>query len=107
MAARNSVRVIRSLLNQVDALKARRAMLSTSSTARDISNPLLQDWTKTEPFGMPPFSRIEPSHFKPAFDHAMIEHLAELKKIVDNPAQSNFENVFAEFDRYYRSMYIC
>ena len=32
-------------------------------------NPLLADWT-SEPFGLPPWGKIEPEHFKPAFEEA-------------------------------------
>ena len=64
-------------------------------------NPLLEDWTKTDPhgFGLPPFARIQPHHFRPAFDTAMASHLAELQAIVDDTSEVNFENVLARFDR--------
>jgi peptidyl-dipeptidase Dcp len=31
----------------------------------DSDNPLLQPWTA--PFGLPPFERVRPGHFAPAF----------------------------------------
>ena len=36
-------------------------------------NPFLERWST--PFGMPPFDRIRPEHFPPAFDRGMRETL--------------------------------
>ena len=47
-------------------------------------NPLLEDWTT--PFGLPPFERIAPEHFPPAFEAAFAEHKAEIEAIAENPA---------------------
>jgi peptidyl-dipeptidase Dcp len=47
---------------------------------------------------LPPFSRIQPAHYKPAFDEAMKTHLAELQAIVDNPASATFENTLVPYD---------
>jgi len=63
------------------------------------SNPLLQDWAKTEPFGMPPFNKIKSEHFKPAFEATMQAHLQDLASIVENAEAPSFENVCAAFDR--------
>jgi peptidyl-dipeptidase Dcp len=53
-------------------------------------NPLLTPWTT--PFGLPPFTAIEPSHFPPAFDAAMAAHRAEIAEIGANPAAPSFAN---------------
>ena len=37
-------------------------------------NPFFEAWTT--PFGLPPFDRIRPEHFPPAFDRGMAEQLA-------------------------------
>lgn len=63
------------------------------------SNPLLQDWTKTEPFGFPPFKKVEPEHFEPAFEVAMENHLKDLDRIVKNPDSASFANVCLPLDR--------
>ena len=42
-------------------------------------NPFFETW-KT-PFGIPPFDRIRPEHFPPAFDRGMAEQLAEIAAI--------------------------
>ena len=42
-------------------------------------NPFFEDWTG--PFGVPPFPRIKPEHFLPAFARAFADHLAEIAVI--------------------------
>jgi peptidyl-dipeptidase Dcp len=61
-------------------------------------NPLLASWTDN-PFQLPPFTSIQPSHFPPAFDIAMAQHKADLQAIVDNTDTPTFENTIAEYDR--------
>ena len=39
-------------------------------------NPFFDTWTT--PFGLPPFDRIRPEHFPPAFDNGMAEQNAEI-----------------------------
>ena len=39
-------------------------------------NPFFEAWTT--PFGLPPFDRIRPEHFPPAFDRGMAEESAEI-----------------------------
>jgi len=64
------------------------------------TNPLLQDWTVLDPeFGLPPFSLVEPAHFRPAFDSAMASNLADLQAIVDNSEEPNLDNVIGALDR--------
>jgi peptidyl-dipeptidase Dcp len=60
-------------------------------------NPLLQAWQG--PFGLPPFSDIQPEHFEPAFSAAMQAHRAELQQIVDQRDEPSFDNTVAAFDR--------
>jgi peptidyl-dipeptidase Dcp len=54
------------------------------------SNPLLAEWRS--PFGLPPFSAIEPDHYRQAFDVALREHDVEIAAIADNPEAPTFEN---------------
>ena len=54
------------------------------------ANPFFEDWTT--PFGAPPFDRIQPEHFRPAYDRALPEHAAEIAAIAGNPAAPTFEN---------------
>ena len=51
-------------------------------------NPFLESWTT--PFGMPPFDRIRPEHFPPAFDRGMHEQIAEIAAIASSAAVPSF-----------------
>ena len=63
----------------------------------DAGNPLLAPWTG--PFGAPPFARIRPEHFRPAFDAALIEKRAEIASIVANPEAPTFDNTIVALER--------
>ncbi len=54
------------------------------------SNPLLAEYDT--PFGVPPFDKIKDEHFKPAFDAALAENVAEIDSIANNPDEPTFEN---------------
>ena len=60
-------------------------------------NPLLQPWIG--PYRLPPFDRIRPEHYEPAFELALAEHRAELDAIANNPAAPDFDNTVAALDR--------
>ena len=61
------------------------------------NNPLLQPWD--EPFGLPPFERVRPEHFAPAFEQAMAAHRAEIDRIATASDVPTFENTIAALDR--------
>ncbi|MEJ0027252.1 MAG: M3 family metallopeptidase [Rhizomicrobium sp.] len=54
------------------------------------SNPFFEPWTA--PFEAPPFDRIEPGHFPPAYDRALAEHAAEIAGIAGGRAEPSFAN---------------
>src|SRR5437870_1948468 len=60
-------------------------------------NPLLETWAT--PFGLPPFDRIRPEHFPPAFDRGMAEQLAEIESIVGTAAAPSFANTIEALER--------
>ncbi len=60
-------------------------------------NPFFEVWTT--PFGMPPFDRIRPEHFPPAFDRGMEEQLAEIAAIVAAPAPASFADTVEGLER--------
>ena len=62
-----------------------------------MTNPLLENWD--EPFGLPPFERLRPEHFAPAFEQAMAAHNAEIDRIANAAAAPTFENTIAALDR--------
>ena len=59
-------------------------------------NPLLAEWDT--PYGMPPFDRIRPEHYLPAFEQAMAVHEAEIAAIVENHDEPTFENTMLAYD---------
>ncbi|WP_175562607.1 M3 family metallopeptidase [Muricoccus roseus] len=65
-------------------------------------NPLLVPWTT--PFGIPPFDRILPEHFPPAFEAAMAEHLEEIAAIGADPAEPGFANTIEALQRSGRAL---
>lgn len=62
-----------------------------------MTNPLLEP--STLPFGLPPFAKIQDSHFAEAVDAGLVEHLAEIQSIVDNPEPASFENTAVAMER--------
>jgi peptidyl-dipeptidase Dcp len=63
----------------------------------DATNPLLLPWDA--PFGLPPFDKVRPADFEPAFEVAMGRHRAELDAIADAAEAPSFDNTVAAFDR--------
>lgn len=61
------------------------------------SNPLVQPWNT--PHGLPPFAEVRAEHFKPAFDAALAQHLADIEAIATSPQAPSFDNTVAAFDR--------
>jgi peptidyl-dipeptidase Dcp len=63
-------------------------------------NPFFESWTA--PFGMPPFDRIRPEHFPPAFDRGMQEQIAEIAEIAaiaGSAAEPNFTDTIEALER--------
>ena len=60
-------------------------------------NPLLAEWDT--PYGVPPFDRIEPKHYKEAFKFAMSLHNDEVATILANKEEPTFDNTILELDR--------
>jgi peptidyl-dipeptidase Dcp len=60
-------------------------------------NPFFEAWTA--PFGLPPFDRIRPEHFPPAFDRAMAEQIVEIAAITGSAAAPNFANTIEALER--------
>lgn len=60
-------------------------------------NPFFETWTT--PFGLPPFDRIGPEHFPPAFDRAMADQLAAIAAISGAAAPADFLNTIEALER--------
>lgn len=61
------------------------------------TNPLLDAWET--PYGLPPFDKIKPEHFAPAFEATMADHRAEIEAIASNPEPPTFQNTLVALDR--------
>ncbi len=68
----------------------------TGNKGENNVNPLLM--TFETPYGVPPFDKIKPGHFMPAYQEAIRQHENEIKAIVGNKAAPDFENTIAAFD---------
>jgi peptidyl-dipeptidase Dcp len=62
----------------------------------DTANPLLEAWTT--PFEVPPFAKIKPEHFRPAFDTAIAEHKAEIEAIAGSRNEPSFASTIAAME---------
>jgi peptidyl-dipeptidase Dcp len=65
-------------------------------------NPLLEPWSR--PFEAPPFERIKPEHFRPAFDAALAWARKENAAIADNPEPPSFANTIEALERSGRAL---
>lgn len=61
------------------------------------TNPFLQP--STLPYQLPPFGEIRDEHYRPAFEAAFAEHLAEIAAITGQPAAPTFENTLIPLER--------
>jgi peptidyl-dipeptidase Dcp len=61
------------------------------------TNPFFEDWIT--PFGSPPFDRIRPEHFMPAFTRAVADHAAEIAAIADEASPPTFANTIAAMEK--------
>jgi peptidyl-dipeptidase Dcp len=59
-------------------------------------NPFFEPWTT--PYGAPPFDRIEPDHFRPAYDRALAEHAREIAAIANSAAPPSFTNTIVALE---------
>src|SRR5438132_2877972 len=60
-------------------------------------NPFFEVWTT--PFGLPPFDRIRPEHFPPAFDRGIAEQRGEIAVITSTTVPPSFANTIEALER--------
>ncbi len=60
-------------------------------------NPFFEAWET--PFELPPFERIRPEHFPPAFDRGMAEEAAEIRAIAASAEAPDFANTIEALER--------
>jgi len=72
------------------------SQIKPPDSASTPANPLFDDWTG--PDGVPPFDRIVPEHFRPAYARALAEHEAEIAAIAANSEPPSFANTIAALE---------
>lgn len=65
-------------------------MLSACNTKTTDENPFFSKWDT--PFGIPPFQRIDASHYLTAFEVGFDQHNREIDSIAKQPVEPNFKN---------------
>jgi peptidyl-dipeptidase Dcp len=60
-------------------------------------NPFFESWST--PFGAPPFDRIRPEHFPPAFERGMEDQIAEITAITRASGAPSFANTIEALER--------
>ena len=70
--------------------------VSCDSAKKSTENPFFTEWDT--PYGVPPFDRILPEHYMPAFDRGMSLQMAEIDAITSNNDEPTFENVVLAYD---------
>ncbi len=60
-------------------------------------NPFFETWTG--PFEVPPFGRIAPEHFLPAFERGFAEHDVEIAAVAGQADAATFDNTIAALER--------
>jgi len=61
------------------------------------ANPLYAEWDT--PYGVPPFEKIKPAHFMPAFTDGMKIQLEEVAVIANNSEKPTFKNTIEAFEK--------
>jgi len=64
---------------------------------KNSDNPFFSDYTT--PFKVPPFDKIDTTHFMPAFIEGMKQQNDEITKIVNNTEAPTFDNTILPFDK--------
>lgn len=61
----------------------------------ELENPLLSNFNT--PFNLPPFEKIKPKHFVPAFEEGMKQHNEAVEKIINNTEAPTFTNTIEAY----------
>lgn len=73
------------------------ALFACKQEVETTDNPFLTEYTT--PFQVPPFDKIDTSHYMPAFEEGIKQHEAEIEAIVNNTEEPSFENTILAFDK--------
>lgn len=78
---------------------ANQAPAPTAAAAPQPDSNVLLAPTWDTPWASVPFDRITVADFSPAFDQAMVAHLAEVDAITSNPEPASFDNTVVALER--------
>ena len=81
-----------------DRAPAEPTMPATDTTAAAPAENALMT-ASTLPFQAPPFDKLKDADYQPAIEEGMRQHLAEIRKIADNPEAPTFENTIEAMER--------
>jgi len=70
---------------------------SCKQKEKESSNPFFNEYNT--PYDVPPFDKIDTSHFVPAIEKGIAEQQAEIDAIVNNPETPTFENTILAYDK--------
>lgn len=70
---------------------------SCKQKEKESSNPFFSAYNT--PYDVPPFDRIDTTHFVPAIEKGILEHQAEIDAIVNNSEVPTFENTVIAYDK--------
>lgn len=76
---------------------AKTTRTKAASASKRATNPLLAPWRT--PFKAPPFDRIAPRHFPPAFKFALKAHRDEIAAIAGSTAKPSFANTIVALEK--------
>lgn len=68
-----------------------------NDTVSQAANPILSE--SPLPLHYPQFDKLQDSHFAPAFDQGMAEHLKEVEAIANDKAKPTFENTIVALEK--------
>jgi peptidyl-dipeptidase Dcp len=84
------------MLAEIQSSQGQQTGPMSMSVQAAADNPFFEIWTT--PFGVPPFARIRPEHFMPAFERAFAEHDAEIAAIAGNAEPPSFDNTIVALE---------
>ena len=74
------------------------SLLPLGARAQTAANPLTRPWTG--PYGgVPPFDQVKVADIKAGMEAAIVEELAEVETIANNPAAPTFENTIGALEK--------
>lgn len=82
---------------KMDKTVVQQATQTTSQIDELSDNPFLREWRT--PFGVPPFSEIDDTHFLAAVKAGIDAQRLEIDAIITNPSPATFSNTIAALDR--------